>query len=180
MSTATKAASYFFPASSIVSFAASQIYGTGVLGMHSQETLAKIQLKLEGFALSRDVKAVDKIISERIEKEGNKTNLLELKAEWLKHANKVDDLVHTEAVTIAAKSNAWKGENYSYNRFYAFAGGNMDFTGVLSPDMNEMNGLFFADDDFGLKKQFIELEENSVSESLKQFVRSISLAKGTR
>jgi hypothetical protein len=179
-STAQTVAS-LLPASHIVSFVAAQIYGSGVVSDSTQDMFAKIQLKLEGIPLERNVGQVDKIITSQIEtiKGDDRLVLLELKAQWLKHANKVDDLIYQKELKTIVKSNEWKGENYAYNRFYAMIGGNLDFTGVMSPNMSDVNGLFFADDEFGLKKQFIELEENASSENLKQFVRNLSLVKPT-
>jgi hypothetical protein len=140
---------------------------------------AKLQLNLEGIPSERNVKEVDKIITEQINKVkgDDQVRLLELKAEWLKHANKVDELIYQKELKTIMKSNEWQGENYAYNRFYAMIGGNLDFTGVMSPNMSDINGLFFSDDEFGLKRQFIELDENATPENLKQFVRNISLVK---
>lgn len=181
LSITRKVVSHLLTPTDVISTISSHLFSTGLFSNNVQETIAKIQLKLDTATTEdRNVEKINQILSDQIESIQNqvdKANLLSLKAEWLKHASRVDELVYEKEVKIIQKSNQWKSDIVAYSSLFVSITGSHDMTGIMSPSFDDILGMFFADDKYGLKQYFINLKENMAPESLKNLVAQINLFK---
>lgn len=164
----------------LTEYTASTLHATGLFPNAVAEKMAKIQLRLQGYQEQRNVQEIDTILSKQIDQVTDataQTQLLELKARWLMKANEVDKLIQQRETEKLKFCYAWRGDIQSYGYMFTNFGFSFyDFSGIVSPNINQLFNLFFADDANDLKRFFI-LSPFNGDPSIKQLVNDMYFVK---